>query len=491
MNNTIGEQLKQAREAKGLSLEQVSSAIHIRTLYLEALENDQRAALPSNVQGRGFLRLYAGLLDLPVDSLLAAWDGTAPVPNIISLASDTKEISSPEPVEETPQEESPSPSAQIEQFPSEPAAPAESASETGSQAIFREIGQTLRSQRELLGLSLTEVERFTRLRQHYLQAMEEGRMEGLPSPVQGKGMLSNYAAFLNLDEDTILLRFADGLQARRIERLPISQPQGLLNTKKRPARKAPFWRRFLTPDLIFGVGLAAIILIFVLWTAARIDTQNTSQAEPTTPPIAEILLTPEAIRLTQIVISSPAFESTTVEGAGFGSPTEVVQPGSSIVDGLPEKTALGGAAPNAEQTPDPSSSGSSFSGPTATLPPINDDPLQVYIIAHARAWLQVIADGKTAFLGRVVPGNAYAFSGEKQIELLTGSGAALQVIFNQKDLGRLGITGEVVGLVFTIDGIMTPTPAFTATSTPTPPATITPLPSPTLPATPTITPFVP
>src|SRR5512133_3733582 len=78
MAYSIGEQLKQARLQRGLTLEQVSQATHIRKHYLEALENDQRETLPSPVQGRGFLRLYAGHLNLPVATLLAAWDGKPP-----------------------------------------------------------------------------------------------------------------------------------------------------------------------------------------------------------------------------------------------------------------------------------------------------------------------------------------------------------------------------------------------------------------------------
>jgi len=117
--------------------------------------------------------------------------------------------------------------------------------------------------------------------------------------------------------------------------------------------------------------------------------------------------------------------------------------------------------------------------------------LQVYIIVRQRAWLRVIADNKVKFLGRVIPGNAYAFSGSDRIEMSTGNAAGLQVYYNQNDLGVLGISGEVVNLVFSIDGIATPTLAFTATPTATRPATLTPLPSPTSPATPTITPFVP
>jgi hypothetical protein len=54
------------------------------------------------------------------------------------------------------------------------------------------------------------------------------------------------------------------------------------------------------------------------------------------------------------------------------------------------------------------------------------------------------------------------------VELLTGDGDALQVFFNQQDLGALGQPGEVVNLVFTLDGMQTPTPTVTPSPTSTP-----------------------
>jgi hypothetical protein len=128
---------------------------------------------------------------------------------------------------------------------------------------------------------------------------------------------------------------------------------------------------------------------------------------------------------------------------------------------------------------------------TATIPPINKDPLQIYIVAKQRAWLRIIADDKIKFLGRTVPGNAYAFSATKRLELLTGDASAIQVFYNQKDLGTLGSEAQVVGLVFVPQGILTPTAAFTPTSLPTKPATPTALPTQTPLASPTITPYIP
>ena len=69
-----------------------------------------------------------------------------------------------------------------------------------------EIGRTLLEAREKLGLTLEEVERATRIRTHHLEALEKGMIDALPSPVQARGFLNNYAEFLGLDANPILLK---------------------------------------------------------------------------------------------------------------------------------------------------------------------------------------------------------------------------------------------------------------------------------------------
>lgn len=65
--------------------------------------------------------------------------------------------------------------------------------------MIDEIGALLRERREALGLSLTDVERATRIRQKYLSALEADEWHLLPGEVVGRGFLHNYAAFLKLD----------------------------------------------------------------------------------------------------------------------------------------------------------------------------------------------------------------------------------------------------------------------------------------------------
>jgi cytoskeletal protein RodZ len=395
MSEAIGQQLRQRREERQLSLEQVAQATHIRLRYLQALEAGEFGVLPSEVQRRGFLRSYANFLNLDANALLAAGQ------------TETASPLQPAPGSVQPHAVQAGPASQA----------------------FVDIGQKLRSQRELLGFSLEDVERYTHLRTHYLALLEAGDLDGLPSPVQGRGMLNNYAVFLGLDPEPLLLRFAEGLQAR----LAVKQAARAEThpTPSRPQLRTPTrLQRTISSELIIGVVLVIFLAASSVWVAIRIySIQSGQQAVPTAPSIADVLLatttetltpTPVAPTLTLPAAAIPA----TVQPTGTGQPLVVAgTPGSGV---------------------------------------------QVYVTARHRAWMRVLVDGEIQFDGRILPGSAYAYTGEERVEMLTGDGNALQVFFNQQDLGQLGQAGEVMDLVFTLDGIQTPTPTITPSPSTTP-----------------------
>ena len=73
--DTLGVWLRQAREAKGSTLEETAAATRIRARFLEALEAGDFAAFTGgDVQVRGFLRIYARYLGLPLDEVLARYN---------------------------------------------------------------------------------------------------------------------------------------------------------------------------------------------------------------------------------------------------------------------------------------------------------------------------------------------------------------------------------------------------------------------------------
>lgn len=66
----IGHILREARENKGLTLEQVQEETRINSRFLNALESGEYGALPTPVHVRGFLRNYARFLGLDPQPLL-------------------------------------------------------------------------------------------------------------------------------------------------------------------------------------------------------------------------------------------------------------------------------------------------------------------------------------------------------------------------------------------------------------------------------------
>lgn len=62
--SSVGEILKNTREAKGITIEQVAEATSIRMLYLVAIENEQFNLVPGEVYLKGFIRNYANYIGL-------------------------------------------------------------------------------------------------------------------------------------------------------------------------------------------------------------------------------------------------------------------------------------------------------------------------------------------------------------------------------------------------------------------------------------------
>ncbi|MEB2332998.1 MAG: DUF4115 domain-containing protein [Anaerolineaceae bacterium] len=308
-----------------------------------------------------------------------------------------------------------------------------------SDEIFKEIGRDLSERRIMLNLHLDEIERGTHVKAHYLGALENGAFDELPSGAQTYGMLSNYASFLDLDVDALLLRYADGLQARHRERYP----QKAARRAGEPIIADPrLFRSFAAGDLIFGVGMAIFLVGFLVWGINRVVImQGQAAQEPTAPSFSEILLaTPDAALFTPTV----AFEM-----------TQNIEPTATIVI------------------------------PTQNL----NVNVQINLIALERTYMRVIVDGKEVFNGRVISGNMYPFEAERQVEVSVGSGAAIRVVYNGRDYGLLGRLGQSASVIYREDDVVTPTalPTQPPTSSFTPTITASPSRTPIPSATPRAT----
>ncbi|MCP5249013.1 MAG: helix-turn-helix domain-containing protein [Candidatus Accumulibacter sp.] len=71
---TVGQQLRAAREARGLSVADAAQSLKLGPRQVIALESEDWSSLPGNTMIRGFVRNYARLLNLDADALMRGLD---------------------------------------------------------------------------------------------------------------------------------------------------------------------------------------------------------------------------------------------------------------------------------------------------------------------------------------------------------------------------------------------------------------------------------
>src|SRR5512146_1226580 len=71
--DSIGRYLKRTREARAMSVEEISRATRIPVASIEKIEADHFDDLPGEVFVRGFLKAYERAVSLPVDEVLARY----------------------------------------------------------------------------------------------------------------------------------------------------------------------------------------------------------------------------------------------------------------------------------------------------------------------------------------------------------------------------------------------------------------------------------
>jgi len=142
-----------------------------------------------------------------------------------------------------------------------------------------EIGSSLRAAREQRGLRLADIERATRIRSRYLQALEEERFDLIPGVVYARGFLRTYADHLGLDGE----RFVDELGSRLTpdeHDAPVPAP--------RPFQR----RRFRLPMRRASIGIGVLLLagglVWLLDTTGGPSRHTVREPPPTRPGPARV-----------------------------------------------------------------------------------------------------------------------------------------------------------------------------------------------------------
>ena len=114
------------------------------------------------------------------------------------------------------------------------------------------LGQDLKRERELRGISLKEISGSTKISLRFLQALEEDRLDMLPGNFFIKAILKNYAKFIGLEEDYVLNKYYEA---------SLEQEQSL-ESKQTKRKTRPTVTKNIR-KLIYASALIIILLLFL------------------------------------------------------------------------------------------------------------------------------------------------------------------------------------------------------------------------------------
>lgn len=125
---------------------------------------------------------------------------------------------------------------------------------------FKQIGDIFKQRRKELNISLKEIENATSIRMSYLEAIEDGDIQKLNSPVYAQGFVRQYASFLGIDGDQIVRDFPDLFS--RPEAQDFAYGIGTLEVRGNPGTGVKWF-----PNAIWISSFA--LLLIVAWFTAR------------------------------------------------------------------------------------------------------------------------------------------------------------------------------------------------------------------------------
>ena len=302
------------------------------------------------------------------------------------------------------------------------------------------IGDRLRQERLRRGLDIYQLAEKTKINASMLEAIEADDLEKLPGRFFARSFVRQYAKALGLDDDDLeseLWRLTSTAEAPASEDAHFAPETRAFAPPAAEAASGGSSRQSLGALIAFVLVMAIASLIYTFWQRSR------TASKPETAPAAEVHRLPE-----------PASRS---EAAGTGAPaaaprspaaqTEAAQPGAATqAPGSPEPA---GQSQIATAVPEVASS----------VPAGETAGIRLQVRATREAWVRVIADGKTIYIGTLQPNQSKSFDGKAQMNLRIGDSGAAEITWNGRPVGEIGPSGQPRSVRFTPEGFKVLTPA--------------------------------
>ncbi|WP_184717014.1 helix-turn-helix domain-containing protein [Caulobacter sp.] len=297
-----------------------------------------------------------------------------------------------------------------------------------------DIGLALKGAREFRGLTTQDVADATRIRQSYIEALEDMRLDDLPSRPFTIGYVRAYAGLLGLDGDAAVSRFKDDAPDDGVE---LRAPIGV--RRERDPRLA----------LILAGGLLVVGAI-LLWNVAQ---RAITKEEPPAQVAQSAVTSTAAATPTAAAAGANAGDGSVSLGAPLPAPVESTTPEPYKTPGLDDAAANGGSVDAAKIAAkaraeaearagivDPSKQialGSAFKPKGAMLGAAPADSSGVILQARKGATLVVRGDGQVYFARALAAGEAYRVPRTPGLTADVSDPAVFDVYANGVLTGRL------------------------------------------------------
>ncbi len=294
------------------------------------------------------------------------------------------------------------------------------------------LGSYLKNQRESKKISLKEVAKNTRVREHILKAIEEDRHDLLPPHTYVKGFLSAYAKYLRLDENEILLRYE-----RILKGGPVAPPSAEPSPKKEKTVEPPESKKKIFPPPSSEPQEEMI---------AASPSEPKKKRERNTRPIwiiavviaaglaAVYFFSPYPSKSPESLPEKPVAEKTPLEEKA----TTPIPPVPAVTSAPEEKPIIKEKEPVTPSSPVAS---------TTSAP--ESKPISLQLKAVEETWISLEVDDQPGKTMTLKTGETFSAQATNRIRMLLGNAGGLEMTWNGKKLEPFGKSGEVVKLLFT------------------------------------------
>lgn len=285
---------------------------------------------------------------------------------------------------------------------------------------MQSIGESLKSAREAKGISLEQAEENTKIRKRYLQALEEGDYEVIPGLVYAKGFLRNYANYLGLNQEEIMIEYKLLGMPQKVNTQKVDIEASI--NKRRAGNRLN--RKI---NMITVIVAVLAILTFAVYIAVSAKAGN------------------KGVDRDNKQIQT---ENADNKSSGNKAPAVDNKTGST-----PDNFGISGLPGDTNQPSQTGSESSVDGGNKASSEKIVVQGL-VNVTLKGKdepCWVRATVDGKVVFANTINPGETKTFNSANKVKLRFGNAGGIDVVLNGQDLGTMGGIGEIVNREYSSD----------------------------------------